>query len=711
MVSLSLRILSNPFPMKKYLLYFVFLVLTSGLRAQQLSATQAGAIASTFYQQRVMIHAEAAFCSAVSDLFEVKADGRLVAFAANFQQGGFVLVSVSESTLPVLGYSLKGSFNPDLMPDALRAWLKYYGRQLDYADNNIITEPWIAAQRELLITAQRAAGEWRFVEPLLRTNWDQGKLYNAQCPLHPDGPGGRCYAGCVATTVGQLMFYHRWPESGTGSYSYIHPEFGAIFADFGNAHYDWNMMETSLLQHENAEVAELLFHLGVSFDMDYGPNGSGMWNHSAANSMRNFFKYGAETQYVFRDETAMDWDSIIIANLDARKPVYYAGWEAVGSENGHAFVCDGYDPDGFYHFNWGWSGQNDGYFLLSALNPGGSNFNFAQELIRDIYPDTVLYAYPQFCQGRDTLTGIRGTFSDGSNMVDYQPNADCFWLIDPDPLAYDSVSQLRLRFPLSDLGDNDYITIYQGTDTTAPEIFSFNGNNVPELVTVDGRHALVRFTSDASGEANGFLISYDAILPSYCSGTTLFTSLSGSFDDGSGDKNYGSNAFCKYKISPPVPEPLTLIFEEFNTEAGKDILNVYDLGTQQVLASLSGDSLPAPLNIQSGKAMLVFATDDDIVASGWKVRWAPQGTINVELSGSVRPFIGPNPAGNWLNVNIQESADFSLYNLTGKCLISQSLNGSSGAGERVNLAQLEPGLYIVILQSATERYGYKVVKL
>ena len=205
---------------------------------------------------------------------------------------------------------------------------------------------------------------------MLNTTWDQGNYYNALCPADDGGPGGHCWAGCVATAVGQLMFYHRWPNQGTGEYSYTHPVYGEQYANFGETTYNWNGMET-YLDGPNNHIALLLNHLGVSFDMDYGPDGSGMWNHSAANSMRNYFKYGPQTQYIFRDTTTMNWDSILIANLDARKPLYYAGWEGVGSLNGHAFVCDGYAPDNFYHFNWGWSSSYDGYFLLSALTPAG----------------------------------------------------------------------------------------------------------------------------------------------------------------------------------------------------------------------------------------------------------------------------------------------------------------------------------------------------
>lgn len=696
--------------MKRFILIAFGLCFAIVGKATQLTVSEAVGIASSFYAQRLVIHQQSGRAVAITGITEVEVEGRVVAYAVNMEAGGFVLVSASEHTLPVLGYSLKGSYETGSAPDAVKAWFRYYGRQLKTADERGETDPWVTSGREALMSSSRNNGPWRLVEPMLVTTWDQGVPYNAQCPAHPDGPGGHCYAGCVATTVGQLMFYHRWPESGSGSYSYTHPVFGELSANFGEAEYDWNQMETSL-QRNNVEVGELLYHLGVSFDMDYGPNSSGMWNHSAANSMRTFFKYGPETQYVFRDETTMDWDSIIVANLEARKPLYYAGWEGVGSQNGHAFVCDGYAPDGFYHFNWGWSGQMDGYFLLSALTPGGNNFNFAQELIRDIYPDTTLYNYPPYCQGSDTLTGIRGTFSDGSNSSNYMPNADCYWLIDPDTVAYDSIVQLTLSFPQMELDESDQIFIYQGKDTTATLIGTFSGSNIPEQVVVEGRNCLVRFISDGTVEDNGLLISYNAMLPSYCSGTTVYTDLSGAFDDGSGNKNYGNNALCKYKITPADPEPITLVFDEFSTEAGRDVLNIYDLGTQQLIASLSGDSIPEPITVQSGKVYLIFVTDDDIVGSGWKVRWAPEGTIDAGSVPLIGTAISPNPAGNWLNVTSPESADFSLYSLTGKCLLSQKVKASGGTGESVSLSGVPPGLYIVVIQTAGSRQVFKLVKL
>lgn len=58
---------------------------------------------------------------------------------------------------------------------------------------------------------------------------------------------------------------------------------------------------------------------------------------------------------------------LIDNELAAGRPILYAGTSS--AEGGHEFVCDGSDGQGLYHINWGWSGQQNGYFDLSVLNP------------------------------------------------------------------------------------------------------------------------------------------------------------------------------------------------------------------------------------------------------------------------------------------------------------------------------------------------------
>lgn len=694
----------------------ILLLLSSfSLFSQQVEKVTASDVAMEFFKERILLHhpERNVSCSVKSQL-EIKPEGNSIIYVINLNPEGFVLVSPSSGTFPVLGYSMKGCYTGENVPESLNAWLRYYSRQIEHATTTRTTTPEISAAWLKLTTGsgnETANLQSRLVEPLLRTTWDQGNYYNAMCPPDAGGPGGHCWAGCVATAVGQLMFYHRWPDQGTGEYSYTHPVYGEQYANFGETTYEWNGMETTLYG-PNSHIALLLYQLGVSFDMDYGPNGSGMWNHSAANSMRNYFKYGPQTQYIFRDTTTMNWDSILIANLDARKPLYYAGWEGVGSPNGHAFVCDGYAPDNFYHFNWGWSSSYDGYFLLTALNPGGSNFNFAQEVIKDIYPDTLTCNYPQFCNGPDTLPFIAGSFSDGSNMVNYHNNADCFWLIQPDEPDFDSITSVNIDFPLLDLNTGDRIRIYQGADTTGTLLAEFTGNDTPPTLVVPHHAALVRFTSDSGLNAGGFLASFKSILPVYCTGTTTYNEASGVFEDGSGDKLYNNSAICKWKIIPDELVPMKLIVESFSTEPENDELRIYDLGTQQLIASLSGDTIPPPILVPGGKAYLMFITNKEITGEGWTIRWEPADPTGLpDLQDNIRK-IYPIPAQETLFVECRKSLNegIMLYTVDANGRISRPPFTFSGSTIRLDTGNLHPGLYLLRITDGEMQMSGKFLK-
>ncbi len=156
-----------------------------------------------------------------------------------------------------------------------------------------------------------------------------------------------------------------------------------------------------------------------------------------------------------------------MAPLDRKMPCYYAGWADYTYTSGHGFVVDGYQGD-YFHMNWGWSGYLDGYFLLDNLTPGGSNFNYAQELIINCYPDTVNYTYPSFCSGLDTLSSLSGSIEDGSGpMTDYMPNTECSWLIDPQT-SEDSVIKITLNFHRFQTASEDTLRVYDGATMDAP---------------------------------------------------------------------------------------------------------------------------------------------------------------------------------------------------------------------------------------------------
>jgi len=446
----------------------------------------------------------------------------------------------------------------------------------------------------------------------------------------------------VATALGQLLNYFRWPVTGVGSYAYECPPYGTLSADFENSAYDWDLMGNNL-GHANPEVAEILYHLGVSVDMVYGPDGSGMYNHKAAYTLRTFFKFSPETQYVFRDSTTMDWDSLIVSHLERKIPLYYAGW-SVPNLYGHAFICDGYQGENFYHFNWGWSGSYDGYFYTENLTPGGNNFNLAQELVINAMPDTNLYTYPVHCQGEKEFDVLSGTLDDGSGpLYPYANGSQCGWLIAPN----DSVNGITLNFHRFDLDTNDMVTVYDGTDTSAAILGEFYGNELPASVTSTGGGMYIRFTSDEESVSGGFLASFESEVPVFCSGNVTFNEQADTLSDGSGNWNYHDNTICRWWILPEGAASVTLFFTEFETEAGFDLLKIYDLQTQQLLAEYSGTypgGVPDPVTSPSGKMFLTWTTNSMNTAPGWTAYYESNLVDIKENEPQQKLKVFPNPS-------------------------------------------------------------------
>ena len=82
--------------------------------------------------------------------------------------------------------------------------------------------------------------------------------------------------------------------------------------------------------------------------------------------------------------SATAWIELLKTELDNNRPILYRGHS--NSSGGHAFVCDGYDSNDKFHFNWGWSGSANGFFSLTALTPSSHNFSEFQAAIIGIQP-------------------------------------------------------------------------------------------------------------------------------------------------------------------------------------------------------------------------------------------------------------------------------------------------------------------------------------
>lgn len=293
-------------------------------------------------------------------------------------ESGYMIVSADDIAAPVLGYSDSNKFDAENMPDNLRWWLDQYKSEISAAVSSGVTAVYEPSSR-----AGKAA-----IAPLVTTRWDQTEPYNLKCPLDA---GKRSVTGCVATAFAQLLNYHKYPEKGTGKHSYSWNGTTLSF-DYGATTFQWNLMldkyTADATSNQTNAVATLMYACGVAVDMDYSSKESAAYSYSVPGALIDYFNYDKGVHSVMRDYcTPAEWDDMVYTELKTNGPVYYSGQS---NEGGHAFLCDGY-KDGYYHFNWGWSGMSDGYFLLNALDPdaqgtGGSNsaFNFNQSVILDV---------------------------------------------------------------------------------------------------------------------------------------------------------------------------------------------------------------------------------------------------------------------------------------------------------------------------------------
>ena len=139
---------------------------------------------------------------------------------------------------------------------------------------------------------------------------------------------------------------------------------------------------------EKQAVAELLFHAGVASNMNYGVDGSGTSSNYAEYGLKYYFDYALSLELKEKNSFSPDdWEALLREDLEDGIPIYYAGDDGTF---GHAFVCDGYQNESYFHFNWGWEGSYDGYFYLNDLTPGyGYSFNLHQQAIFGIEPPEV----------------------------------------------------------------------------------------------------------------------------------------------------------------------------------------------------------------------------------------------------------------------------------------------------------------------------------
>lgn len=295
--------------------------------------------------------------------------------------GGFVVASGDDRAFPILAYSDKGRMATDSLPDNVRYWLDFYKAQIKALKNSDETSP----------RPRRAPST--VVQPLLTSRWNQRNPYNLACPLHTSGK--RCVTGCVATAMAQVMYYHR--KNSTRQVMEDIP--GIDDSSYGadavedipkGTVIDWdNMIDDysgNYSEEQAMAVANLMLYCGTSVDMWYGPDASGASMNMVTDALIKYFDYDDGATYEYRQNfTDARWENKIYNELAMGHPILYGGGNG---SYGHAFVIDGCDAEGLVHVNWGWGGDQDGYFALtSSYDEVLNGFSKNQEAAFGVVPN------------------------------------------------------------------------------------------------------------------------------------------------------------------------------------------------------------------------------------------------------------------------------------------------------------------------------------
>lgn len=279
----------------------------------------------------------------------------------------FVIISGESKLNELVGYGDKMTENPNDQPPYFKLFLKEYER--------VVKE---VRSKATATTPQRPIK--RKVEPLLTCKWSQYDPFNKYTPL---SNGQHTPTGCVATATAQVMFYNKWPKNRPQDY----------IASTGDdakksATYWWDEMKntTNEMRTEQSRqaVGVLMYDIGKAVHMRYYIKGSDSNLQRACNALRDKFDY--TVRYLDKNFLpANEFINEVMQEISDGYPVLVVGGP-------HAFVYDGYDEQGLIHTNWGWGGENDGYFDINIVTLNVSGFALNSGTFWDDI--SVVFAHP-----------------------------------------------------------------------------------------------------------------------------------------------------------------------------------------------------------------------------------------------------------------------------------------------------------------------------
>lgn len=360
--------------MKKLFLSFLAIAACGAMQAAEVNQQQAMEKAKAFVLQ------QSGGRRAAADIqLRTAETGLRQLHAFNMEGGGYVIVSGSDRTKEVLGYAPQGTLDGD-MPAAMRKLLESYAQQIAEVEQ----EDGDAEQED---EEQVYAVKYN-IAPLIKQKWGQEPPFNNLTPMVKDGDVEKhAPTGCVATAMAMVMKYYEWPKAAT-------PVIPATkqTAELPAVTFNWAAMTDVYNEQSSAEsnnaVAQLMQYCGAACKMKYYHNVSMSNSTLMSLGLFRFFGYDCDSIEMTRRSyvTEWEWQYMIYKDLEKKRPVICGG-------DGHQFIIDGYKHGDYFHINWGWSGDKDGFFQLSigAQYPKKTIPHFPYEIVTGVIPTKTPY--------------------------------------------------------------------------------------------------------------------------------------------------------------------------------------------------------------------------------------------------------------------------------------------------------------------------------
>lgn len=626
--------------------------------------------------------------------------------------GGFIVVAGDSHTHPVLAFSTESNFSASNMPPHVHKWFESYERGI--AANRGASVPLsVESEWDRLAHGIAPDNTKATIGPFISTKWNQSPYYNQYCPFDSTA-NDFAVAGCTAIATAQIMKFYNHPSKGYGNCTYTHNLFGPLSANY-EVNYLWDSMpeklEATSTTTQVDAVATIVYHSGVAVSMDYSVHGSGgktaSYGYGGEPSSENAFKYNFKySPYIwtaFRiDYTIDEWKQLMLNEIENGRPVLYAGYDEV--QSGHAFVLDGYNSNsGRFHFNWGWGGTYDGYYILSNLNPnslanGNSGYHF------DLFATATLGIEPyDLFNPHGSTTVTTHTQGSGSASADdgVVTGAGTYSFGDTITLTATATNEWTRFLQWSDgCRYNPRSTVATGGDLEFTAVFAPVMNDTLRYHTCDNAMNRASNLPDGIGTDTvwGIKIPAAAIKPgsqlnavrfmgrklthytlTIMSGeTTPDNELFSHYFFGNLDYNY---TFFTYNL----PSPISLD----GSQSLWIVLKCTELDTPGVFSIYGGN----PNSMLSG-------ADLSPMADSWKFSWMIEGIFqgnvgigNSQLS-STPVSIFPNPANSQITLEGANGVDeVVIVDINGTSRRTSVTNGF------VDVSFLSPGVYLLRIDS------------